>query len=176
MKKIITMLLTISLIVCTLSIHACAAEYNSPWATYFDRWKTWFDKVVQMQEQEPEEASPAETEKPTLEEPAAPAESEEPEVPTESEVPEEPEETEPAEEYTIRYDANGGYWWSQYASPAISNSKKYTVEAREVHKIISAPIRTGYTFHGWEAPDGSVFQPGEKITPTENMTFIAIWR
>ena len=92
-----------------------------------------------------------------------------------------PEQTEPAEpeaaqEYTIRYDANGGYWWSQYASPAISNSKKYTVEAGEVHKIISAPIRTGYVFQGWEAPDGSVFQPGEKITPTENMTFKAIWR
>ena len=91
-----------------------------------------------------------------------------------------PEQTEPAEpdvaqEYTIRYDANGGYWWSQYASPAISNSKKYTVEAGEIHKIISAPIRTGYTFQGWEAPDGSVYQPGDKITPTENMTFKAIW-
>ena len=92
-----------------------------------------------------------------------------------------PEQTEPAEpeaaqEYTIRYDANGGYWWSQYASPAISNSKKYTVEAGEIHKIISAPIRTGYTFQGWEAPDGAVYQPGEKITPTENMTFKAIWK
>ena len=91
-----------------------------------------------------------------------------------------PEQTEPAEpeaaqEYTIRYDANGGYWWSQYASPAISNSKKYTVEAGEVHKIISAPIRTGHTFQGWEAPDGSVYQPGEKITPTENMTLKALW-
>ena len=91
-----------------------------------------------------------------------------------------PEQTEPAEpdvaqEYTIRYDANGGYWWSQYASPAISNIKTYTVEAGEVHKIISAPIRTGYTFQGWEAPDGSVYQPGEKITPTENMTLKAIW-
>ena len=90
-----------------------------------------------------------------------------------------PEQTEPepveAEEFTVRYDANGGYWWSQYASPAISNSKKYTVEAGEVHKIISAPIRTGYTFQGWEAPDGSVYQPGEKITHTENMTFKAIW-
>ena len=87
----------------------------------------------------------------------------------------EPEEPEAAQEFTIRYDANGGYWWSQYASPAISNSKKYTVEAGEVHKIISAPIRTGYTFQGWEAPDGSVYQPSEKITPTENMTFQALW-
>ena len=90
-----------------------------------------------------------------------------------------PEQTEPepveAEEYTIRYDANGGYWWSQYASPAISNSKTYTVEAGESHKIISAPIRTCYVFQGWEAPDGSVYQPGEKITPTENMTFKALW-
>ena len=87
----------------------------------------------------------------------------------------EPAESEAAQEYTIRYDANGGYWWSQYASPAISNSKKYIVEAGEIHKIISAPIRTGYTFQGWEAPDGSVYQTGEKITPTENMTFQALW-
>ena len=43
-----------------------------------------------------------------------------------------------AQEYTIRYDANGGYWWSQYASPAISNSKKYTVDAGNIHTIISA--------------------------------------
>ena len=49
------------------------------------------------------------------------------------------------------------------------------MEAEEIHKIISAPIRTLYTFQGWEAPDGSVYQPGEKITPTENMTFKAIW-
>lgn len=91
-----------------------------------------------------------------------------------------PEQTEPAEpeaakEYTIRYDANGGYWWSQYASPAISNIKSYTVEAGEIHKIISAPIRTCYTFQGWEAPDGTVYQPGEKITPTESMTLKAVW-
>ena len=91
-----------------------------------------------------------------------------------------PEQTEPADpeaaqEYTIRYDANGGYWWSQYASPAISNSKSCTVEAGEVHTIIRAPIRTCYTFQGWKAPDGSVYQPGEKITPTESMTLKAIW-
>lgn len=84
-------------------------------------------------------------------------------------------ESEAAQEYTIRYDANGGYWWSQYASPAISSSKKYTVDSGEVHKIISAPIRTGYTFQGWEAEDGSIYQPGEKITPTENMMLKAVW-
>lgn len=87
----------------------------------------------------------------------------------------EPEDPEAAQEYTIRYDANGGYWWSQYASPAISNSKTYTVDAGESHTIISAPIRTGYTFQGWEAQDGAVYQPGEKITPTENMTLKALW-
>ena len=89
----------------------------------------------------------------------------------------EQEDSEPVEtqEYTIRYDANGGYWWSQYASPAISNSKKYTVEAGEVHKIISAPIRTGYTLKGWKDADGNIYQPGDKITPTENMSFKAVW-
>lgn len=91
-----------------------------------------------------------------------------------------PEQAEPepveAEEFTVRYDANGGYWWSQYASPALSTTKKYTVEAGESHTIISAPIRTGHTFQGWEAPDGAVYQPGEKITPAENMTLKAIWK
>lgn len=90
-----------------------------------------------------------------------------------------PEQTEPepveAEEFTVRYDANGGYWWSQYASPALSTTKKYTVEAGESHTIISAPIRTGYTFQGWEAQDGAVYQPGKKITPAENMTLKALW-
>lgn len=87
----------------------------------------------------------------------------------------EPAEPEAAQEYTIRYDANGGYWWSQYASPAISNIKSCTVEAGKVHTIIIAPIRTCYTFQGWKAPDGTVYQPGEKITPTESMTLKAVW-
>ena len=138
MKKIITTMLTICLLVSLLAVPVSAADPDG-WTGWFSgfNWPDWFC-------QPPEQTEPAEPEA--------------------------------AQEYTIRYDANGGYWWSQYASPAISNSKKYTVEAGEIHKIISAPIRTGYTFQGWEAPDGSVYQPGEKITPTENMTFNAIWK
>lgn len=137
MKKLITALLAICLLVGLLAVPVSAAAPDG-WTGWFSdfNWPDWFY-------QPPEQTEPAE-----------------PDV---------------AQEYTIRYDANGGYWWSQYASPAISNSKKYTVEAGEIHKIISAPIRTGYTFQGWEAPDGSVYQPGDKITPTENMTFKAIW-
>ena len=136
MKKLITTMLAICLIVSLLAVPASAAAPDG-WTGWFSgfTWPEWFYNALEQTEPEPVEA----------------------------------------EEYTIRYDANGGYWWSQYASPAISNSKKYTVEAGEIHKIISAPIRTGYTFHGWEAPDGSVYQPGEKITPTENMTFKAVW-
>ena len=137
MKKLITTLLVICLLVSLLAVPASASAPDG-WTGWFSgfNWPDWFCHP-------PEQTEPAEPEA--------------------------------AQEYTIRYDANGGYWWSQYASPAISNSKKYTVEAGEVHKTISAPIRTGYTFHGWESPDGTVYQPGEKITPTENMTFKAVW-
>ena len=139
MKKLITTLLTICLLVSVLAVPTFAASPD--WTGWFSgfNWPDWFYQPTEQAEPEPAE----------------------PEI---------------VQEYTIRYDANGGYWWSQYASPAISNIKTYTVEAGESHKIISAPIRTCYTFQGWEAPDGSVFQPGEKITPTENMTFKAIWR
>ena len=141
MKKLITTLLAICLLVSLLAVPASAAAPGD-WPSWFSgfNWLDWFYQQPEEQEQIEQEAT-------------------------------EPE----AEEFVIRYDANGGYWWSQYASPAISNSKKYTVETGEVHKIISAPIRTGYTFQGWEAPDGSVYQPGEKITPTETMTFKALW-
>ena len=138
MKKRITTLLAICLLVSLLAVPASAAAPGN-WSGWFSgfNWPGWFC-------QPPEQTEPAEPEA--------------------------------AQEYTIRYDANGGYWWSQYASPAISNIKSCTVEAGEVHTIIRAPIRTCYTFQGWKAPDGSVYQPGEKITPTENMTFMAIWK
>ena len=140
MKKIITTMLAICLLVSLLAVPISAAAPDG-WTGWFSgfNWTDWFYQPTEQAEPEPAE----------------------PEI---------------VQEYTIRYDANGGYWWSQYASPAISNSKKYIVEAGEIHKIISAPIRTGYTFQGWEAPDGSVYQTGEKITPTENMTFTALWK
>ena len=138
MKKRITTLLAICLLVSLLAVPASAAAPDG-WTGWFSgfAWPDWFC-------QPPEQTEPAEPEA--------------------------------AQEYTIRYDANGGYWWSQYASPAISNIKSCTVEAGEVHTIIRAPIRTCYTFQGWKAPDGSVYPPGEKITPTENMTFMALWK
>lgn len=149
MKKRIITLLAICLFVSLLAVPASAAAPGD-WTGWFSgfTWPDWFCQPPEQPEPEPE---------PEQQEP-------------------EPEEPEAAQEYTIRYDANGGYWWSQYASPAISNIKTYTVDAGEVHKIINAPIRTLYTFHGWEAPDGSVYQPGEKITPAENMTLKAIWK
>lgn len=148
MKKLTTTLLAICLLVSLLTVPASAAAPGD-WSGWFSgfNWPDWFYQPPEQPAPEPE---------PEQQEP-------------------EPEEPEAAQEYTIRYEANGGYWWSQYASPAISNSKKHTVEAGEVHKIISAPIRTGYTFQGWEAPDGSVYQPGEKITPTESVTLKALW-
>lgn len=87
----------------------------------------------------------------------------------------EPEEPEAAQEYTIRYDANGGYWWSQYASPAIRDSKKCVVDAGESHTLIAGPIRTGYTFIGWKTELGDVLKAGDTITPKEDMKLKAVW-
>lgn len=163
MKKLITTLLAICLLAGLLAVPASAAAPGD-WTGWFSGWN-WPDWFYQPAEPEPEEPEQIEQEVTEPEYEESEPEQAEPET-------EEPEAT---QEYTIRYDANGGYWWSQYASPAMSTTKKYTVEAGEVHKIIGAPIRTGYTLQGWEAPDGSVYQPGEKITPTESMTLKAVW-
>lgn len=96
--------------------------------------------------------------------------------PGEAEETETPEESEPAEEYIIRYDANGGYFWSQYASPAITSTKKYTVTAGNTHKLISAPQRSCYTFQGWADADGNLYQPGDQITPTGDLALSAQWK
>lgn len=148
MKKTIAVLLAVVLIASALAVPAFAASPGWDWSDYLGRWKSWV-----TQEQEPE----------------APAESE---APAETEV---PEETEPVVEYTIRYDANGGYFWSQYASPAISNTKTYHKPAGESHTIIKAPQRTSYTFAGWADGDGNLYQPGEKITPTGDLSLKAQW-
>ena len=155
MKKFIVTLLAVCLIAIILVVPVSASTLdNNDWKWSWD-WNNvidWFEDHVKS---EVNDTPPTETEEPK-----------EPEI----------EEAEPVvEEYTIRYEANGGYWWSQYASPAISNIKSCTVEAGEIHKIISAPIRTCYTFQGWKAPDGTIYQPGDKITPTASMTFKAVW-
>ena len=151
MKKIITILLAVCTTACLIAAPASAAGIKISWPD----WQSIYDWFCHL-----------------------PAESEETEPPAESvepEEPEEPEETAPAEEYTIRYDANGGYFWSQYASPAISSIKKYTVTAGGTHKIISAPQRTCYTFAGWMDEDGNLYQPGDKITPTGDLSLKAKW-
>ena len=152
MKKTIAMLLAACMTVCLIAAPASAACIKISWPD----WQSIYDWFCHL-----------------------PAESEETEPPAESvepAEPEEPEETAPAEEYTIRYDANGGYFWSQYASPAISSIKKYTVTAGGTHKIISAPQRTCYTFAGWMDEDGNLHQPGDLITPEENLSFKAQWK
>ena len=158
MKKTIAVLLAVCMAASLLAVPAFAASPGWDWSDYFSRWKSWVTK-----EQEPE----------------IPAAQDAPEAPVESEAPEEtevPEETEPVVEYTIRYDANGGYFWSQYASPAISNTKTYHKTAGESHTIIKAPQRTSYTFCGWADGDGNLYQPGDLITPEENLSFKAQWK
>ena len=152
MKKFITSVLVVCLIITIIAIPASAATFDYSDLKWSWDWSSVIEWLGDYGDGESHENPSTETDN--------------------SEI----EEAEPVvAEYTIRYEANGGYWWSQYASPAISNIKSYTVEAGETHKIISAPIRTCYTFQGWEAPDGTVYQPGEKITPTESMTFKAVW-
>ena len=152
MKKIITVILTVCMAVCLLAAPASAADIK---ISRFD-WQSIYDWFCNTPVASEEAESPAES--------------------TEPEEPEEPEETQPAEEYTIRYDANGGIWWSQYASPAISNSKSCKVTAGDTHKVIGAPQRTCYTFSGWADADGNLYQPGDLITPEKNLSFKAQWK
>ena len=152
MKKFITSVLVVCLIITIIAIPASAATFDYSDLKWSWDWSSVIEWLGDYGDGESHENPSTETDN--------------------SEI----EEAEPVvAEYTIRYDANGGYWWSQYASPAISNIKSCTVEAGEAHTIIRAPIRTCYTFQGWEAPDGTVYQPGEKITPTESMTLKAVW-
>lgn len=142
MKKLITTLLAICLLVSLLAVPASAVAPDG-WTGWFSgfTWPEWFY-------QPPEQTEPAEPE---------------------------PEEPEAAQEYTIRYDANGGYWWSQYASPAIRDSKKCVVDAGESHTLIAGPIRTCYTFIGWKTELGDVLKAGDTIIPKEDMTLKAVW-
>ena len=142
MKKLITTLLAICLLISLLAVPASAAAPGD-WSDWFSgfNWPDWFYQNSEEQEKIEQEAT-------------------------------EPEE---AEEFVIRYDANGGYWWSQYASPAICDSKECVVDAGESHTLIAGPIRTCYTFIGWETELGDVLKAGDTITPKENMKLKAVW-
>lgn len=152
MKKRIITLLAICLLVSLLAVPASAAAPDG-WTGWFSgfNWPDWFYQQPEEQEQIEQEVTEPEYEE------------------SESEVVYE------AEEFVIRYDANGGYWWSQYASPAIRDSKKCVVDAGESHTLIAGPIRTGYTFIGWKTELGDVLKAGDTITPKEDMKLKAVW-
>ena len=94
MKKLITPMMEICLLVSLLGVPASVAAPGgwSGWLSGFN-WPDWLY-------QKPEEQIEQEATEPEYEETS-------------------PEVFYEAEEFVIRYDANGGYWWSQYASPAI---------------------------------------------------------
>ena len=152
MKKLITTLLAICLLVSLLAVPVSAAA-PSDWSGWFSGffWPDWFYQQPEEQEQIEQEATEPEYEETS------------------------PEVVYGAEEFVIRYDANGGYWWSQYASPAIRDSKKCVVDAGESHTLIAGPIRTGYTFIGWKTELGDVLKAGDTITPKEDMKLKAVW-
>lgn len=152
MKKFITSVLVVCLIITIIAIPASAATFDYSDLKWSWDWSSVIEWLGDYGDGESHKNPSTETDN--------------------SEI----EETEPiVAEYTIRYDANGGYWWSQYASPAIRDSKKCTVKAGESHTLIKGPIRTGYTFIGWETELGDVLKAGDTITPKENMKLKAVW-
>ncbi|HAS38586.1 MAG TPA: hypothetical protein DCS04_08360, partial [Ruminococcaceae bacterium] len=60
--------------------------------------------------------------------------------------------------FTIAYNLNGGS--NQPASTSATFNVANTITSTK-------PTRTGYTFAGWKANDGSVFESGKKITATQ---------
>ena len=73
----------------------------------------------------------------------------------------------PSELYTVTYDSNGG-------SGAPSPDSDYV----NVELSNTEPIRNGYTFLGWSTGSNATtaqYQPGETISPGQNITLYAVW-
>lgn len=72
-----------------------------------------------------------------------------------------------SESCVISYDANGGD-----NAPSMQ-----TVDRNEIITVGNAPEREGYTFLGYlENNTNTMYEPGDKITVTGNMQFIAQWQ
>ncbi|MEI3306957.1 MAG: S-layer homology domain-containing protein [Dysosmobacter sp.] len=71
--------------------------------------------------------------------------------------------------YTVAYDLNGGVGAEgvNYDPANVKPNGKVTVNA--------APTRSGHTFNGWKAADGTVHQPGTELTVTADLTLTAQW-
>ena len=77
------------------------------------------------------------------------------------------------QEHSVHYDLNGGFIWNYSASPSFQTELNYTEKG--THTVISTtPIRPLYTLVGWEY-DGNVYQAGDVITLTEDVTLTAVW-
>lgn len=73
------------------------------------------------------------------------------------------------EEYTVRYDANGGI---------NIPSSQTKIEGKTLKLSSFIPTREGYTFEGWATSSiGSIkYAPGSNYTTDSNLTLYAIWR
>ena len=151
MKKIIATLLAVCMAVSLITVPACAYSLDFSkldWQSIINNWVSKHYPVEKPEEsEEPIETAPAETEEP-----------------------------EEVEEYTIRYDANGGIWYNMNASPVTKNASYVHVQAGESTKTLNAPTRGGYSFAGWELPDGTILKAREEFTPNEDMTIKAKWK
>ena len=75
--------------------------------------------------------------------------------------------TPPVETVNIDYTGSG--------SPVDGNDQKDWPKGTE-HIIANAPSNPGYNFKGWkDTKTGTVYDPGDKITPTEDITLETIW-
>lgn len=76
---------------------------------------------------------------------------------------------------TIAYDYNGGWYITLDGWRAtLITEASYT--ANGSHTIPdTVPWRYGCTFTGWLAPNGVIYQPGDLIQGTGNVTLVAQW-
>ena len=70
----------------------------------------------------------------------------------------------------LTFDPNGGTW-----KDGTSAVKEYEVDLEKEFDVIDAPERDGYTFECWEGTE-SEYQPGQKYTAAESLTFTAKWK
>ena len=71
-----------------------------------------------------------------------------------------------ANEYTVAFDANGG-----------TNAPAAQTKVHDVSLTLSStvPTKVGYSFAGWKANDGTIYQAGSAYTANAGTTLYAVW-
>lgn len=75
---------------------------------------------------------------------------------------------------TIKKYVNVSYELGDWTTENITDNLKYKEEDKVVLK--TPPDRVGFTFEGWSADNGDIYQPGDKYTVgNADVTFTALW-